>query len=541
MPRKRASMRKIREVLRLKWERGLSERQIAKSCRLSRSTIHNYVGRAQVAGLSWPLPEAMDDEMLEDLLFPESEAVVANETERSLPDWAEVHKELKGKGVTLFLLWQEYKLAHKGGYEYSSFTLKYRQWCKDKNLSMHQQHKAGEKIFVDYAGMTIGITDPATGEAKEAQVFVAVLGASNYSYVEASWTQKLADWLGAHRRALEFFAGVPEIVVPDNLRTGVRSPCYYEPELNPSYAEFAEHYGVAIIPARVRKPRDKAKVESGVQIVERHILAPLRKRTFFSLHEANKAIRMLLDKLNRKPFQKLPGSRLSYFQELDQPALRPLPKEPYVLAHWKKAKVNINYHIEVSGHYYSVPYQYVKHKVDIRYTQTTVEVFHKAKRIASHQRVFEHSRYKHRYITLSEHMPPKHRHQAEWTPQRLINWAQKTGQHTATVVEIILKSKPHPQQGFRSCLGILRLAQGYSAERLEAACCRAHHLGSYSFHSIQSILKHQLDLQPLPEDETMSDKPQTHQRQHSNVRGAAYYQEKSSSKKPSETKETGTC
>lgn len=541
MPRERVSMRKIREVLRLKWERGLSERQISKSCRLSRSTIHNYVGRAQVAGLTWPLPVDMDDETLDGLLFPESQTeVVAKVSERGLPAWSEIHKELKGKGVTLFLLWQEYKLGQPDGFEYSSFTLKYRQWCKAKNLSMYHHHKAGEKLYVDYAGLTISITDPVTGEIKEAQIFVATLGASNYSYAEASWTQNLADWLGAHGRALAFFGGVPEIIVPDNLKSGVTSPCYYEPELNPSYAEFAQHYGVAIIPARVRKPRDKAKVETGVQIVERHILAPLRKRSFFSLHEANQAIRLLLAKLNAKPFQKLPGSRQSHFEELDKPALRPLPQEAYVLAHWKKAKVNINYHIEVAGHYYSVPYQHVKQKVDIRYTQTTVEIFYKAKRIASHQRVFEGSKYQRRYTTLTEHMPASHQYQAEWTPERLISWAGKTGEHTAKVVETILSSKAHPQQGFRACLGILRLGKSHGDDRLEAACRRACHLGSYSFHSIQAILKNKLDQAALPEDDP---KESQLSQVHPNVRGAAYYQQNPNKKDTTtqSTKETPVC
>ncbi len=347
------------------------------------------------------------------------------------------------------------------------------------------------------------------------------MGASNYTYAEASWTQGLEDWLSSHRRALEFFGGVPELIIPDNLKAGVKSPCYFEPELNRSYAEFAEHYGVAIMPARVRKPRDKAKVETGVQVVERWILAPLRHRTLFSLFEANEAIQELLEELNSRPFQKLPGSRRSAFEELDQPRLRSLPTEPYVPATWKKAKVNIDYHVEVAGHYYSVPNSLVREQVELRLTQNTVEIFHKGKRVASHRRLPEESCYRGRHSTISEHMTAGHRRHAEWTPERLVQWAKKTGEHTAKVAQEILASRPHPEQGFRSRLGLMRLGKTYGQERLEAACRRACHFRAYSFKSVQSILQRKLDAEPLPE--AVATKAVTTDQSHRNVRGSGYY------------------
>ncbi len=441
--------------------------------------------------------------------------------ERPKPDWEWVHQEKQRKGVTLFLLWQEYQMQHPTGYEYSTFTIHYRRWKKEQGLSMRQTHHAGEKLFVDYAGMTIDITNPGSGEIKEAQVFVAVWGASNYTYAEASLSQTLEDWLGSHRRALAFFGGAPQIIVPDNLKSGVKSPCYYEPELNPAYAEFAKHYGIAVIPTRVRKPKDKAKAEVGVQIVERQLLAPLRDRTFFSLKEANEALRQLLDKLNNKPFQKMTGSRKELFEAVDKPALQALPGSAFVIANWKKARVNIDYHVELEGHYYSVPYSYAKEQVDLRFTSHTVEVFHQNKRITSHQRAPLHLKHRGRHTTLTAHMPKAHQRHGEWTPQRLIHWAQKTGEHTAQVIERILESRPHPEQGYRSCLGIMRLGKSYGGERLEAACRRATYLQSYSYKSVQSILKHKLDAEPLPLEQPT---PQPTPQQHHNLRGASYYQ-----------------
>ena len=466
-------MRKVREILRLRYACELSERQIAQSCNLSEGSVSNYLRRAEAAGLSWPLSGEWDDAVVEAKLFSSK-----GEGTRPEPDWEYIHKEKGRKGVTLLLLWQEYKVQHPGGYGYSTFTIHYRRWLGEQGVTMRQSHVAGEKLFVDYAGVTLPITDPITGEVQQGQVFVAVLGASSYTYAEVTASQSSEDWLSSHRRALAFFGGVPKVVVPDNLKAGVKSPCRYEPELNPAYAEFAAHYHSAVVPARVKKPRDKAKAEVGVQVVERQILAPLRNRTFFSLREANKAVWELLGELNSKPFQKLPGSRKSTFEELDKPALQPLPTTRFEVASWKKAKVNVDYHVEVEGHYYSVPYQHARQTVELRLTTTTVEVFYQGKRVASHLRAGESARNKGRHTTVTEHMSKAHQRHAEWSPARLVNWAEKTGEATALVVGHILESRPHPEQGFRSCLGILRLGKLYAEARLEAACHRAHRLRS---------------------------------------------------------------
>jgi transposase len=509
-------MRKIREVLRLKHELGLSERQIAASVKLSKAGVGNYLRRARGVGLAWPLPPDLGDEALEAMLYARS-----GDTRTARVDWAKVHQELSRPGVTLELLWREYRQHCKGGegLAYSTFTIKYGEWKKSLDVTMRQFHKAGEKLFVDWAGTTLKLTDPHTGEVREGQVFVAVMGASNYTYSEVTETQGLVDWLGAHRRALEHLAGVPRLIVPDNTKTAVKQACYYEPDLNRTYLEFAEHYGTAILPTRVRKPRDKAKVETGVQSVERRILAPLRDRTFFSLAEANQAVWELLDKLNAQPFQKLPGSRKSAFEELDRPLLKPLPATPFVLSNWKKARVNIDYHIEVDGHYYSVPYQHVRAQVDLRLTQNTIEVYLKGERIASHPRLAKLEIYRGKHTTIHEHMPKAHQRHAEWTPQRIVDWASKTGENTARVVETIMASRPHPEMGFRSCLGIMRLGKSYGQERLEAACRRACHFQAYSYKSVQAILKNNLDQEPLPSSQQA--KPPAIP--HPNLRGADYY------------------
>ncbi|MCP4128781.1 MAG: IS21 family transposase, partial [Gammaproteobacteria bacterium] len=449
---------------------------------------------------------------LERLLFPADPTSVAKD--RQIPDWVEVNWELKGKGVTLFLLWQEYRSNHPQGYQYSWFCDQYRRWQGKRDLVMRQNHRAGEKLFVDYAGQTVAVVDPGTGEIREAQIFVAVLGASNYTYAEATWTQGLSDWIGSHQRSFQYMGGVPEIVVPDNLRSGVSKAHRYEPDINPTYQEMATHYGVAVIPARVRKPKDKSKAEIGVQVVERWILAALRHCTFFSLVELNSAIRELLERLNARAFKKLPGSRQELFQSLDAPALKPLPTTTYTYAEWKKVRVHIDYHVEVDGHYYSVPYQLVKLQLDARLTAYTMECFHKGKRVASHPR----SRNKGRHTTVAEHMPESHRKYGDWSPQRLISWAEKIGASTAQVITSILSSRRHPQQGYRSCLGVLRLGKSYGEQRLEAACQRALLLGTNRYKSIESILKHGLDNKPLPEQQELA-----LSEDHDNIRGPSYY------------------
>lgn len=504
-------MRKIREVLRLKWACGLTERQIAKSCALARSTVGEYLRRATEAGLSWPLPETLDDVALEAGLFP---TPLPSTVPRSQPHWPAVHQELKRKGVTLALLWQEYRANHPDGYQYSRFCDLYRRWTETLDLPMRQEHKAGEKTFVDYTGHTVPVREPLTGETRQAQIFVAVLGASSYTFAEATWTQSLPDWTGSHARAFAFFGGVTELVVPDNLKSGVSRPCRYEPDLNPSYAEMAAHYGIAVVPARVRKPKDKAKAEVGVQVAERWILARLRNRTFFSLGELNAAIAELLTELNQRPMQKLGESRRSLFERLEKPVLRPLPPEPYQYADWRKTRVGLDYHVEVDGHHYSVPHRLVKQPVELRLTATTLEVLHRGKRVASHAL----SLVKGGTTTVFDHMPRAHQRHREWTPEKLLQWAHQIGPATVSVFAAIQEDRPHPEQGFRSCLGIQRLAKHYGSDRLEAACRRALATETLTYRSIQSILQRGLDRQPLPEPDA-----ETAPIQHPNIRGPLYY------------------
>ena len=514
MPAVRVSMRKVKEVLRLKWECALSERKIARSCKLSRPTVADYIKRAVGAGLGWPLPEGIDDAALDRLLFPPS--IAADRRSRALPEWTGIHQELKRKGVTLFLLWEEYKAQHPNGYQYGNFCLKYRAWRAQLNLSMRQTHPAGEKLFVDYAGQSVPIVDSATGEYRPAQIFVAVLGASNYTYAEATWTQTLPDWIASHERAFRYFGGVTELVVPDNLRSAVTTAHRYDPDLNPTYHAFAEHYRVAVLPARVRRPRDKAKVEVAVQVVERWILARLRKHTFFSLAELNAEIHRLLEELNNRGFKKLPGTRRSVFESLERAALKSLPTTPYEFAEWKKIKVPLDYHIEVDQHYYSVPYRLVGQSLDAKFTVTTVQVLHKGQRVASHIRSYQ----KGHHTTLTEHLPPSHQAYAEWTPERLLNWATQIGPATAAAVASILCSRLHPHQGFRAGLGLLRLGKAYDPTRLEAACERALAIGSCSYKSIESILKHGLDRRPLLTPSTSAESPPI---EHPHIRGPRYY------------------
>jgi transposase len=505
-------MRKIREILRLKFDCQLTYSQIATSCGIGRTTVSDYIKRFEASPLAWPLASDLDDTQIEQLLFPSVQLIQS--PDRIGIDWQYIHRELRRKSVTLMLLWQEYKAQCPEGYQYSQFCHLYRQWVGRIDPVMRQVHHAGERMFVDYAGQTIDIYDPALKQTREAQIFIAVLGASNYTYAEVTWTQTLPDWIASHSRAYEYIGGVPEVTVPDNLKSGVKDPCFYEPDINPTYLDMARHYGTAVIPARVAKPRDKAKVETGVQIVERWILARLRNQTFFSLQQLNEAIKKLLFDLNTKPFQKLPGSRQSTFLAVDKPALKPLPQTPYAFAQWKKARVNVDYHIEVDRHYYSVPYHLIKKEIDVRITRNIIECFYKHKRVASHIRSFHQGW----HTTIKDHMPTSHQKWADWTPQRFIRWAEKIGPQTTQLITTVLSSRPHPQQGFRSALGILRLAKSYGDHRLEAACKRALIIGSSSYRSVASILKHGLDQKPL--DEPPNDKPAI---LHTNVRGSQYY------------------
>ena len=515
MAAERLSMRTIREVLRLKWEKGLSNKQISQSCHVARSTIRGYVFRAERKGLSWPLaPDLDDDGRLEALLFPSPSAESAEQ--RGPLDMGYIHKELTRKSVTLRLLWLEYKAANPDGYQYSQFCFHYHQWRGKLDVSLRQPHRAGEKLFVDYAGQTIPVMDPVSGQSREARLFIAALGASSYTFAWAAFSEDLPSWIEANVRALNFFGGVPEILVPDNLKSGVTKPCYYEPEINPTYHKFACHYGTVIIPARSLKPKDKAKVEAAVQIAERWILAALRNHTFFSIEELNRAIAEKLQDLNNRKFQKMDASRKSLYETVDRPALKPLPSVPYQYAECKKVRVNIDYHIGIDDHYYSVPYQLVKEQVEAWVTTTTVEVLFKNRRVAVHPRSGE----KYKHTTLTEHMPKAHQKYLQWTPSRIMDWAGKNGPNTRDLASCIMESRKHPEQGFRSCLGIMRLGKRYSPERLEAACGRALFLKAYSYKSVESILKANLDKQALPESSSV-EKPILHY----NIRGREYYRQ----------------
>jgi len=516
MTKERLSMRKFREVIRLKYDSDLSNRQIAKSCSVSHVTVGKYFDMAQKAGLSWPLPENIDDAVLEKQLFTPVKRTSLQKP--AMPPMEYLYKELKRKHVTLQLLWYEYKQNHPDGYQYSYFCECFNRWVKQLDVSLKQEHLAGEKLFIDYAGQTIPIYDPNTGKvACDAQIFIATLGASNYTYVEASASQSLPDWIGSHVRAFDFFGGVAQILVPDNLKSGVTHPSRYEPDVNLTYLDLARHYDTTVIPTRPGKPRDKAKVETAVLIAERWILAALRNHKFFSLAELNHQIAEKLVLFNQRKFQKLDTTRKALFETVDKPALKHLPVKRYIYAEWKKARVNIDYHIEIDRHYYSVPYQLRKQQVDVRLTRNTIEVFLNNNRIASHIRDYVKSA----FTTLPEHMPESHQKHLEWTPSRIIRWSERIGPCTQEMVTQIMKRRSHPQQGFRACLGVIRLGKKYTDQRLEAACGRSLAIGSYSYKSVESILKNALDAQSLP-----ANRPKTKPVVHPNIRGNHYYQQK---------------
>lgn len=509
----RTDMRKIREILRLRNDCNLTYEEIAASVHIGRSTVADCVVRFQASGLVWPLSDSLTDADLQRLLYTSASKKV--EQGRPLPDFAEVHMDLRKKGVTKQLLWIEYKQTNSNGYEYTHFCNLYRIWKISADIVFHNEHKAGEKCFLDYAGPTVPIYDPDNGNVTHAQIFVAVLGASSYTFAEATWTQSISDWIGSHNRAFAFFGGATEILVPDNLKSAITKPCRYDPIINATYFEMARHYGAAVIPARVRKPRDKAKVEAGVLLVERWILAALRNHKFFSLENLNSAIAGLLERLNNRPFKKLPGCRRSAFEALDQPALKPLPSTRYELSEYKEAKVNINYHIALDDHYYSVPYQLVQKNITIRFTSTIVEILHGNKRVASHQRKYK----KYGYTTSSDHMPPKHAAHAKWTPERMGQWAGEAGPSTKRVADQFMLDRPHPQQGFNAVLGLIRQGDKYGKDRLEKACAKALFLKCTNLNSIKSLLRSGMDKVPINLDKKSEEQPIEHE----NIRGATYY------------------
>ena len=507
-------MSKITEVLRLRHVAGLPYARIARAAGLSQGAVSKYLSLAEAAGLNcWPLPEGIDEAALERRLLPSPGQSPSKFVE---PDWFEVHQELKRKGVTLQRLWSEHvERVGDRAHRYTQFSQRYRAWRQAQKRSMRQHHRAGEKAFIDHCGPTVPIVERATGEVRHAQIFVAVLGASSYTFAEATWTQGLEDWIGSNRRMLEFFGGVPQLLVPDNLRSATTKADRYEPLVNATYAEFAAHYGTAVLPARPSKPKDKAKAEAGVLLVERWILAALRHVEFFTLAELNAAIAELLPALNGRAFQGRTESRRDLFEALDVPALRELPERPYQYAVWRRAKVGIDYHVQYDGAYFSVPHRLVGQHVDLRVGAGVVEVMAGGKRIAAHARVDGR-----RFHTTAEHMPAAHRAHADWSPKRFLSWGADIGVATAQIVRHQLEDRPHPEHGYRSCLGLLTLAKQYGKGRLERACQRALAVGTMSASSVRSILRQGLDR--LEEDGT--GEVQQALPLHENVRGAEYYQ-----------------
>jgi transposase len=506
------SMRKIREVLRLTHDLELSVRQVREATGVGKTAVSEYVRRARVVGITWPIPAGISDAELERRLF--TPAGLHESSTKPLPDWPKVYEELKRRGVTLMILWEEHRAEYAIGHGYSRFCQLYGEWRRCLSPTMRQTYVAGDKLFVDWAGDTVPIIDPMTGEVHEAHLFVAVLGASSYTYAEARWSETLPDWIGAHVNTFEFIGGVPKAAVPDNLKAGITKPSRYEPGINRTYQDLADHYGFVVLPARIRRPRDKAKVEAAVGIVSRFVLGRLRNRRFFSLVELNDAVRDCVTKINAKIMKQLKQSRNDLFASLDQPALKGLPSERYEFAEWKRCTVAPDYHVEVDEHFYSVPFGLLRESVDVRFTTGTIEVFHKGQRIASHMR----SPMVHKHTTIPEHMPSSHRRYAEWSPARMLREAEKIGPATIALFEAIMKAKPHPEQGFRSCLGILSLVKSYGPERIEAAAMRGNDICATTYGSIKSILQNGLD-----RAFAKPSAPDAPPIRHANIRGRGYY------------------
>ncbi len=513
MARGKLSMRYIKEILRLRYEVKLSQREIARSVRVSVGSVNQYLNRATQAGISWPLAQQMDQKALIKALFPDKSS--SSRTGFFKPDWVTVQNELRSTGVTRQLVWEEYCQSHPyNAYSYSQFCHHYQVWLGQQRRSMRQVHKAGEKLFIDYCGPTVPVINPETGEFRQAAIFVAVLGASSYSFAEATWGQSLCDWLESHVRAFEFFGGTTTICVPDNLKSGVNKACRYEPELNRSYQTLAEHYNLVVIPARPRKPKDKSKAENGVLLVERWILAKLRHETFFTLAALNARIKELIEQLNNKPFQKLPGSRRSQFETLDKPALRPLPEYRYQYVDIKKVRAGVDYHIEYLKHFYSVPHQLAGKQLEVQASGSCVQIFNLDTLITTHPRKYHAG-----FTTNPAHMPERHRAHGSWTPERLLNWGSRIGPNTRQMVQQMIDDKAHPEQAYRACLGLLNLNQHYGNERLENACRVGHARGLRRVAHIRNILKHKRDQCPATTGEANTSLNQHHE----NIRGSNHY------------------
>lgn len=506
-------MRHIREILRQKLLLGHTHRAIAASVGVSAGGVGETVSRARQAGFStWQEVEALEEGELAARLY----GVQRVGGPRPAPDPAELDVELRRKGVTLQLLHIEYLGRHPDGYRYTQFCNLYRAWKKRQGVVMRQIHRGGEKLFVDYSGAKPRLQDPKTGEVQEVELFVAAFGASSCTYAEATLTQSTQDWIRSHERAFEYFDGVPEVVVPDQLKAAVVGACRYEPELQSTYEEFLVHCGAVCIPARQRKPRDKAPAEVAVQVVERWVLAKLRNQVFYSLDELNARIRELVAELNQAPLRRYGVSRRDLFERLDRPALNPLPASRFVYGEWKACKLRLDYHVEADGHYYSAPHSLAGEKLHLRVSAGTIEVWLRGKRITSHQR----SHKKGGYTTNPEHMPASHRAHAEWTPSSLVSWACKIGPQTGTLAATILREQPHPERGYRSCLGLKKLEKKYGAARLEAASERALLVGAHSYRHVAAILQRGIDR--IPPITAVSANTQTVP--HGNVRGPEYYQ-----------------
>lgn len=508
MPKQRMSVRMIKDVIRLKWHAGLSHEKIAAALSISKGVVAKYVGLASAAGLDWETVQPWSERQLACALLPRStEAQPFIE-----PDWATIHRELDRKGVTLTLLWQEYVAAHPEGrtWRYTQFCEHYKAFARTLKRSMRQHRLAGEKLFIDFAGTTVSLADGA-----RAQVFVSAMAASSCVFACATPAQRLDDWIECMVRALCFYGGVPQLVVPDCARAVIAHPDRYEPRANDTVRDFARYYGTSVLPARPRSPKDKASAESSVQVVSRWILARLRHRRFDTVAQVDAAITELLPGLNERPFQKLPGSRASVFAEIDAPALMPLPAQRYELARFKTVKVHIDYHVEVEGHRYSVPHALVGQVLEARITRRGVELLLRGQRVASHAR----SEHRGGYTTVDEHMPAAHRAHRQWTPQRLIDWGQRIGVATGEVVTRLLQEHKHPEHGYRSCLGLLSLAKRYGQPRLEAACERALALGAFKYRHVRELLANNRDRLPQP-----GDAPEWTSPAHANVRGPGYYQ-----------------
>lgn len=511
MPAKRElTMRQLRHMLRLAHE-GVSAREMGRRLGVARSTIQDNLKRAAAAGLSWPLPEDLTDDALEQRLFTHA-GVKTGARRRVEPDWAELARELKRPGVNMMILWEEYRRAHLEGYGYSRFCDLFRGFERRLTPVMRQHHVAGDKVFVDYSGKRIGIVDPVTGEIREAEIFVAVLGASNLTYAEATWTQKLPDWTGAHVRMFRFFNGAPRLLVPDNLKSGVHKASFYDPEINRTYGALASHYGVGVLPARPRKPRDKAKVEGGVRFAQSYILGRLRHLTFFSLAECNAAIAQAVEVMNSRPMRKLGVSRRELFEKIERDALCPLPETDWEFAEWKRARVSIDYHIEIEGFFYSVPHALIRAEVDVRATARIIEIFYRGQRVSLHER----RAMGRRHGTDPEHMPSSHRRYAAWTPDRFRRWAAQIGQNTEGLIVAVLASRRHPEQAFRTCLGVLKLYRGVDAALAEAVSARALEIGALNCKSVAALLTRK------PAAAAKDNAPAT-LFEHANLRGPGYY------------------